>query len=433
VLSVCFFHSAGDLRGKVVNHFPLDMSARHVLGRLASNLASVARDGVSSHTVGRPDIVVGHDPDDHESHVVLDGFSKPMHNRWNQDIRPVMTVRQGEAVQFLCRDALDIGEAARALKADGLLVLDLNVSHPLTGPIEVEGASPGDILEVEILDVTPLVDFGYSIVHPDFGLFGSFRPDILAPFNQFAEASQLADRAAGPVPGALPADQPSNSGAPFIQLFTFEKGQNSGFATFVGKDTGTSAKIPIAPFMGILGVAPRMKGMYRTIPPNVSGGMGGNADIKQFIKGSKILYPVLSSGGKFSAGDGHMAQGDGEVSITGIETLMAVTCSFRVIKDTIIDSPRAIIPASDPTEMALSKEMLGRGFYQTTGVGHDLMENSKKAVREMIDWLVRDQGLSIHEAYVLCSVAGDLKINEVVDVPNWVVSMTLPRGIFDVS
>jgi acetamidase/formamidase len=114
-------------------------------------------------------------------------------------------------------------------------------------------------------------------------------------------------------------------------------GQSSGFATFTGADTGRQARIPVAPFMGIYGVAPMRKGMYRTLPPNVSGGMGGNADIRQFTKGARIQFPVYAEG---------------------------------------------------------------------------------------------DQQLSLHEAYALCSVAGDLKISEAVDVPNWVVSMTLPRGIF---
>ena len=134
--------------------------------------------------------------------------------------------------------------------------------------------------------------------------------------------------------------------------------------------------------------------------------MGGNTDIKQFVKGSRIQYPVFVDAAKFSVGDGHMAQGDGEVCVTAIETLMAVTCSFRVIKKTIIESPRAIVPGADPTELALTKETLAKGFYHTTGVGPDLMEDAKKAVRDMIDWLVRDQGLSIHEAYAITSVAG---------------------------
>ena len=125
-----------------------------------------------------------------------------------------------------------------------------------------------------------------------------------------------------------------------------------------------------------------------------------------------------------------MAQGDGEVSGTGLETLMSATLRFGVIKNTVISGPRAIVPAADPTQLAMSADMLGQGYYLTSGTGPDLMENAKNAVREMIDWLVVDQQISLHEAYVLCSVAGDLKITETVDLPSWLVSMTLPRGIF---
>src|SRR6266704_1171235 len=336
----------------------------------------------------------------------------------------------GEAVQFLCRDALDIGTAARSLTPDGILTLDLAKVHPLTGPVSIEGAEPGDMLEVEILDVAPLVDFGYVTIGPVLGLFGSLQPDILAPFHAFTEASQLSDPTPGKVTGAIPDNQPFNTGAPFVQIFTFNKGQNTGFASFVGKDTGRKAQIPIAPFMGVYGVAPLRKGMYRSVPPNVSEGMGGNTDIKQFTKGSKLYYPVYVKGAKFSVGDGHMAKENGEVCVTAIETLMGVTCRFKVIKNTIIESPQAIVPLANPSDFALTPEMRAKGFYQTTGVGPDLMSDAKHAVRAMIEWLVRDQGLSLHEAYAICSVAGDLKISEIVDVPNWVVSMTVPRGIF---
>lgn len=431
---MCFIHSDSAIsRRTFVEQFSLSAAAAAAIAGVGAKLAA-ASEGVAAPSVGKPDMVVpvaAAEAQPAGGRKTLDGFSKVMHNRWNQDIPAAAKVREGEAVQFLCRDALDIGAAARTLKPDGVLTLDLGKVHPLTGPVEIEGAKPGDILEVEIVDVAPLVDFGYVVISPALGLFGGLRPDILAPFHQFTEASQLSDPSPGKVPGAIPADQPFNSGAPFVQIFTFNKGQNTGFANFEGKDTGRKAKIPIAPFMGVYGVAPLRKGMYRTIPPNVSGGMGGNTDIKQFVKGSKIQYPVLADGAKFSVGDGHMAQGDGEVCVTAIETLMAVTCKFKVIKDTIIESPRAIVPAADPTDFGLTKEMLAKGFYHTTGVGPDLMENAKKAVRAMIDWLVRDQGLSLHEAYTICSVAGDLKISEVVDIPNWVVSMTVPRGIFE--
>lgn len=422
---MCFVHADSvPWRAALLQQVLVGSATVESIASVGATLRS-AGEGIPARGVGKPEVVVRPDAQ------TIDGFSKVLHNRWNRDLPAVARAREGEAVQFLCRDALDIGAAARTLTPEGVLTLDLGNIHPLTGPVEIEGAKAGDVLEVEVLDVAPLVDFGYVIISPALGLFGGLRPDVLAPLHQFTEASQLSDPNPGSVPSAIPRDQPFNSGAPFVQLFQFDKGQSEGFATFVGSDTGKRARIPIAPFMGIYGTAPLRKGMYRSVAPNVSGGVGGNADIKQFVKGARLQYPVYVDGAKFSAGDGHMAQGDGEVCVTAIETLMAVTCSFRVIKDTIIESPRAIIPAADPSQLGLTKEMLAQGFFHTTGIGPDLMENAKRAVREMIDWLVQSQGLSLHEAYAICSVAGDLKISEVVDVPNWTVSMTLPRGIFN--
>ena len=426
---MCFVHS--DIsRRTFIEQISLGAAAAAAVAGVGTTLATTA-EGVPAAGVGRPDLVVAQAPAGAAGAKTLDGFSRVMHNRFNQDIPAAVTVQEGEAVQFLCRDALDIGTAARSLTPNGILTLDLAKVHPLTGPVSIDSAEPGDMLEVEILDVAPLVDFGYVTIGPVLGLFGSLQPDILAPFHAFTEASQLSDPTPGKVTGAIPDNQPFNTGAPFVQIFTFNKGQNTGFASFVGKDTGRKAQIPIAPFMGVYGVAPLRKGMYRTVPPNVSGGMGGNTDIKQFTKGSKLYYPVYVKGAKFSVGDGHMAQGDGEVCVTAIETLMGVTCRFKVIKNTIIESPQAIVPLANPSDFGLTPEMRAKGFYQTTGVGPDLMSDAKQAVRAMIEWLVRDQGLSLHEAYAICSVAGDLKISEIVDVPNWVVSMTVPRGIFE--
>jgi acetamidase/formamidase len=426
---MCFVHSGSAQGGSLIQQTALGAAAATAFSTLAAGGGmkgdGVVGGGMDVAASGSPDVVAGPG-----GARVVDGYGQILHTRWNRDLPPVAVVRPGEVIQLLCRDALDIGEAARTLTPEASLTLDLGRVHPLTGPVEVEGAEPGDILEVEVLDVAPLVDFGYVVIGPALGLFGSLRPDVLAPITQFTEASQISDPNPGPVPGAIPEDQPYNSGSPFVQLFTFERGQNTGLATFVGADTGRQARIPVAPFMGIHGVAPMRKGMYRTLPPGVSGAMGGNADIRQFTKGARIQFPVYAPGAKFSAGDGHMAQGDGEVCVTAIETLMAVTLRFGVIKNSIIASPRAIVPAADPTQLAMPAEMLAHGYYHTTGIGPDLMENAKNAVRDMVDWLVTDQQLSLHEAYALCSVAGDLKISETVDLPNWVVSMTLPRGIF---
>jgi acetamidase/formamidase len=220
-----------------------------------------------------------------------------------------------------------------------------------------------------VLDVAPLVDFGYVVLSPALGMFGTLRPELLAPLAPYTEASQLSDPSPGRVPSVIPADQPYNSGAPWVQLFTFERGQRSGFATFTGTDTGRQARIPIAPFMGICGVAPLRKGMYRTFPPSVSGGCGGNTDIRQLVKGARLQLPVYVDGAKFTAGDGHMAQGDGEVTGTAIETLMACALRFSVIKNTVITSPRAIVPAVDPTQLAMPAEMLSQGYYRPAAPG----------------------------------------------------------------
>jgi acetamidase/formamidase len=434
---MCFVHSGGAglvQQAAVGSAAAAAFSSVGGAGGVAGGMDVAGSGGMDVAGSGTPDVVTGPGgppPQAAEAaERVLDGFGRVLHNRWNRDLAPAAVVQPGEVVQLLCRDALDIGEAARTLTPEATMTVDLGRVHPLTGPVAVEGAEPGDILEVEVLDVSPLVDFGYALIGPALGLFGSLWPDRLAPLASFTEASHFSDPSPGPVPGAIPGDQPYNSGAPFVQLFTFERGQSSGFAGFTGADTGRQARIPITPFMGIYGVAPQRKGMYRTLPPSVSGGMGGNADIRQFVKGARIQFPVYAPGALFSAGDGHMAQGDGEVCVTAIETLMTVTVRFGVVKDTIITSPRAIVPAADPSQLAMTAEMLGQGYYHTTGIGPDLMENARNAVRDMVDWLVADQQLSLHEAYVLCSVAGDLKISEVVDLPNWVVSMTLPRGIF---
>jgi len=420
---MCFVHSGSAGGVGLVQRASVGAAAATAFSSVAGGGGPVGGLGVAGE--GTPDVVAGPG-----GVRVLDGFGRVLHNRWNRDLPPAASVRPGEAIQLLCRDALDIGKAARTLTPEGSLTVDLGGVHPLTGPVHIEGAEPGDILEVEVLDVAPLVDFGYVVIGPALGLFGALRPDALAPFAQFTEASQISDPSPGRVPGAIPEDQAYNSGAPFVQLFTFERGQSSGFAAFTGADTGRQARIPICPFMGIYGVAPLRTGMYRTFPPNVSGGMGGNADVRQFVKGARIQFPVYVEGAKFSAGDGHMAQGDGEVCVTAIETLMAVTVRFQIIKNTVIASPRAIVPAADPSQLAMPAEMLRHGYYHTTGAGPDLMEDAKNAVRDMVDWLVSDQQLSLHEAYAICSVAGDLKISETVDLPNWVVSMTVPRGIF---
>jgi len=147
-------------------------------------------------------------------------------------------------------------------------------------------------------------------------------------------------------------------------------------------------------------------------------------DVKQLTAGSTLFLPVCVDGALFSTGDGHAAQGDGEVCITAIETQMTATLRFTVRRDFRLEEPEF------QTGGPIAARTNVGPHYATTGIAPDLMAATKKAVRAMIGYLVRAHGLRREEAYALCSVAVDLKISEVVDAPNWVVSAFLPLSIF---
>jgi acetamidase/formamidase len=157
------------------------------------------------------------------------------------------------------------------------------------------------------------------------------------------------------------------------------------------------------------------------MPP---GPFGGNMDIRHLTVGATLLLPVWTDGALFSVGDCHAAQGDGEVSISAIECPMHAVLRFEVRRDARLTSPRYLTPGP------LAQDAAQRGYYGTTGIGPDLMEGARTAIRDMIRLLIEDHGLTREEAYILCSVAADLKLCEVVDHPHWVVSACLPRGLF---
>lgn len=171
-----------------------------------------------------------------------------------------------------------------------------------------------------------------------------------------------------------------------------------------------------------MGVAPAEEGEHFVLPP---GNFGGNMDIRHLNEGSTLLLPVQVEGALFSAGDCHAVQGDGEVCVTGIECPMSFSLRFNLRKGANIPSPQFIARRSP-----LSVHDTEAGYFATTGVGPDLMENTENAVRRMIDWLGQEHGVEPEDAYCLCSAVGDLKISEVVDQPNWIVSFYMPLSIF---
>lgn len=300
-----------------------------------------------------------------------------IHNAWDNSLDPILTVDPGDVVRFECRDATD-QQVNVETTVDDVPELSFDPVHPLTGPVAIDGATQGDVLEIELLDFQHK-GWGYTLFFPgDMGL------------------------------GLLPDDFPE----PGLHIWDLD-GDTGRFVNGI--------KVPLDCFPGVIGVAPGDPGEHDTLPPR---SVGGNVDIKHLTAGSTLYLPIEVDGALFSTGDCHAAQGDGEVCVTGIEAPMFVTCRFDVRSDMDIEQPQ--FECDHPfTPTGIDEPM-----YATSGIDDDLMEATKKAVRYMIDHLNAERGLSRAEAYILCSAAIDLKINEVVDAPNWVVSAYLAESLF---
>jgi acetamidase/formamidase len=315
-----------------------------------------------------PSYTVDHELSDADEHI---------HNAWDNSLEPILTVKPGEVVRFECRDALD-GQVGPDSDVEDLATASFDPVHPLTGPVAVEGAEPGDVLAVEFLDFE----------HKGWGFTG-FMPGEMGL-------------------GLLPEDFP-DAGLHVWDL-------DDGVAHFVN-----DIEVPLDMFPGIAGVAPAETGAHDTLPPRDT---GGNFDIKHLTAGSTLYLPVEVAGALFSTGDCHAAQGDGEVCVTGIEAPMFVTARFDVLKDKSVSQPE--LETTGPFTPTGADEPM----YATAGIADDLMVATKKAVRHMIDHLEAERGLTRGEAYILCSAAVDLKISEVVDAPNWTVTAYLPESVF---
>jgi acetamidase/formamidase len=300
-----------------------------------------------------------------------------VHQEWNNALPPRLTVDPGDTVVFETRDAAN-RFYSKASSHDDVLNRGPFRGHPLTGPVAIRGARPGDTLVVHVVDVQPALDWGWTSIRPGRGLL----PE---------------------------ADFPK----PFLQIWDLSDKRHARM--------GTRVAVPIAPFPGVMGVALDEPGGHSTMPPRRA---GGNMDIKQLVAGATLYLPVLVDGALFSVGDAHAAQGDGEVCVTAVEMMGRVTLRFDLQSGRRIAEPQLRTP--QPPSAATNRGP----HYATTAHGPDLFASSQQAVRYMIDHLVETRGLSREEAYVVCSVAVDLKISEIVDAPNWIVSAFLPEAIF---
>lgn len=300
-----------------------------------------------------------------------------VHYTWDNAIPPLLEVDPGDTVVFVTRDSADYEFTRDTAHAD-LLGPPRSAGIPLSGPVFVRGAEPGDALAVTVLSVRPRFDCGWTAIRP-------------------------------PHYGLLPHDEFPR---PFLQVWDLAD------PTVARMDSRVA--IPTAPFPGQMGVAFDTPGPHPTLPP---GRNGGNLDTKQLTAGSTLYLPVWVPGALFSTGDAHAAQGDGEC-VTAIEIAAEVTLSFDIARGARIAEPR--LRTAGPIGAATNTGP----WFATMSAGPDLYENARQAIRYMIDHLVDARGFSREEAYVLCSVAVDLKISEVVDAPNWVVSAFLPESIF---
>ncbi len=297
-----------------------------------------------------------------------------MHCGWDNAFPPVLHVEPGETLLIECRDAAD-GHFGETSTAADIATLDFDKVNPVTGPVYVDGAEPGDALKVTIGAFAPS-GLGWTANIPGFGLLSDQFPD------------------------------------PHLHLWNYDKTaqQPAGF--------GDIARVPLKPFVGTIGVAPGAAGLHSIVPPRH---VGGNMDIRDLAAGTILYLPVEVPGALFSMGDTHAAQGDGEVCGTAIESAMDVEITLDLIKGAAPPTPRFTTPGP------VTRHLDGEGYEVTTGVGPDLMDAARDAVKAMIDQLTARHGLTPEDAYLLCSVCADLRISEIVDMPNWVVSYYFPR------
>lgn len=296
------------------------------------------------------------------------------HFGWDNSLAPVLRVAPGDEVEFEVMDASG-GQLSETSTAEDVRKLDFARVNPVTGPVFVEGAEPGDTLVVNIVDFDGS-GWGWSAIIPGFGLLAEDFPE------------------------------------PFLHISRY----NATHVEFL-----PGIRLPVRPFPGTIGVAPAEPGRHSVVPPRE---VGGNLDVRDLVRGTRLMLPVRVKGALFSVGDTHAAQGDGEVCGTAIESPMRVRLRFDLQKGTGQRRPRFIL--DDPP----TRHVDGKGYQVTTGIAPDLMTAAKDAVREMIDLLGKEYKLEPALAYTLCSVAVDLRISEVVDAPNWVVSAYLPKAIF---
>ena len=349
------------------------------------------------------------------------------HNRWHPRIPPILRCDPGDEVVMGTRDALD-SQIGPGSTAEHVADSDLSVVHPLTGPVHVRGAEPGDMLEVEILDVEAVGGFGYTIQVPGFGFL---RDDFPEPHIVRWDLDEG---------WATSADLPGVRirGAPFMGVMGVAPSHELLARVHAREqDLGDRGGLVLPPDSGgaTPGTDPVASEGLRTIPPREN---GGNMDIKQMSAGTTVRFPVFVDGALFSAGDAHFAQGDGEACGTAIEIASSFSFRVRLLKGEAKGSNVSDVHFTTRAD-SHPHPAGNRSYYATTGIcvdgrGRQEAENvtlaARNALLNMIDHITRNYPLDRQQAYALCSVAVDLKVSQLVDAPNVAVTAFLPMDIF---
>jgi formamidase len=348
------------------------------------------------------------------------------HNRWHEGIPPILRIQPGDQVVLETRDALD-GQVTPSSTVDDVARANLGVAHALTGPVYIEGAEPGDLLEVKIQAIEP-ERFGFTVQVPGFSFLRDLFPEPHIVrweiHGDFAESRDL--------PGVrIP-------GAPFMGVMGVAPSRALR-ETLQAREAALAARggiaLPPDPAGAVPGTPDIARHALRTIPPRE---IAGNLDIKQLVAGTTLLIPVATEGALFSVGDAHFAQGDGETCGTAIEMSATFRAQLSLRKGAARQRPMSSVHYYKDGPGPGGRRAMDR-FYATTGLcvrgdGHNESEDATLAARNaylaMIDYLVHERGFNRQQAYAICSVAVDLTISEIVDVPNVVVSAFLPLDIF---
>jgi amidase len=305
------------------------------------------------------------------------------HFGWDNSLPPALRAEPGSTILFHCNDS-SAGQLGPSSTVADVVNLDFGKINPVSGPIYLEGAEPGDAVKVTIESFAPRVfdgaGFGWTANIPGFGLL----------------ADQFTD--------------------PALHVWKYDP------ASMAPALWGTEGRVPLKPFAGTIGNALAEAGLHSVVPPRR---VGGNLDIRDLNAGTTLYLPVEVAGALFSVGDTHAAQGDGEVCGTAIESPMDVVLTLDLVKGAHLKTPRFTTPGP------VTRHLDAKGYEVTTGIGPDLMTASRDAVANMVDLLCATRGMAAVDAYMLVSTCGDLRISEIVDMPNWVVSFYFPRIVFE--